>query len=99
MASSFGLSSKTNVEFRADLCWWATFLDGVLVITALCHRPIDAKLTTDALGSGAFFGNASHESLVLAGQKCTSPSRSCCLLSSHVLFGVNRCRKVHSISV
>lgn len=53
---------RLNMEFRADLCWWATFLDtwnGVSVITALCRRPIDAKLTTDASGSwgcGAFFG-------------------------------------------
>ena len=38
-------------------------------------------------------GLTSHGSLALAGQKCTSLSRSCCLLSFLVLFGVSRCLK------
>ena len=51
------------MEFRADLCWWTTFLDtwnGVSVIAALHRCPIDAKVTSDASGPwgcGAFFGN------------------------------------------
>ena len=54
---------RLNTEFRADLQWWATFLDlwnGVAIITALCRRPIDAKLVSNASGSwgcGAYFGN------------------------------------------
>ena len=52
---------RLNMEFRADLNWWASFLstwNGVSVVAALCRRPIDAKLTSDASGSwgcGAFF--------------------------------------------
>ena len=54
---------RLNTEFRADLCWWATYLEtwnGVSVVSALCYRPINATLTTDASGSwgcGAFFGS------------------------------------------
>ena len=54
---------RLNAEFRADLQWWATFLDmwnGVSVISALCRRPIDARLISDASGSwgcGAYFGS------------------------------------------
>ena len=54
---------RLNTEFHADLQWWATFLDswnGVSVISALCRRPIDARLVSDASGSwgcGAYFGN------------------------------------------
>ena len=54
---------RLNVEFRADLQWWATFLDswnGVAIISVLCRRPIDAKLVSDASGSwgcGAYLGN------------------------------------------
>ena len=54
---------RLNAEFRADLRWWATFLDtwnGVSVISALCRCPIDARLVTDASGSwgcGAYFGS------------------------------------------
>ena len=54
---------RLNMEFRADLRWWATFIDswnGVSVLSSLCRRPIDAKLVSDASGSwgcGAYFGN------------------------------------------
>lgn len=54
---------RLNAEFRADLRWWATFLDmwnGVSVISALCRRPINARLFTDVSGSwgcGAYFGS------------------------------------------
>jgi hypothetical protein len=52
---------RLNSEFRADLRWWETFIrlwNGVSIISALCHRPVDAWLTTDASGSwdwGAYF--------------------------------------------
>ena len=54
---------RLNTEFRADLQWWATFLNswnGVSIISALCRCPIEAKLGSDASGSwgcGAYFGN------------------------------------------
>ena len=54
---------RLNAEFRADIQWWATFLDawnGVSVISTLCRRPIDARLVSDASGSwgcGAYLGN------------------------------------------
>ena len=50
-----------NTDFRADLCWWATFTEvwnGVSIISALCRQPVDAWLTSDASGSwgcGAYF--------------------------------------------
>ena len=52
---------RLNTEFRADLRWWATFIElwnGVSIISALCRRPIDDWLTSDASGSwgcGAYF--------------------------------------------
>ena len=52
---------RLNTEFRADLRWWATFIglwNGVSIISALCRRPVDAWLTSDASGSwgcGAYF--------------------------------------------
>ena len=52
---------RLNAEFRADLRWWATFIglwNGVSIISALCRRPVDAWLTSDASGSwgcGAYF--------------------------------------------
>ena len=54
---------RLNTDFRADLQWWATFIDswnGVSVLSSLCRRPIDAKLVSDASGSwgcGAYFGS------------------------------------------
>ena len=50
---------RLNVEFRADLNWWHLLCtwNGVSVVAALCRRPIDAKVTSDASGSwgcGAF---------------------------------------------
>ena len=99
---------QLNTEFRADLSWWAAFLDtwnGVSVIAALCRLPIDAKLTTDASGSwgcGAFFGsrwfNLLWESCP-CGQKYTSLSRSCFLSSSLVRLGSANVRKTHSVYV
>ena len=62
ISSSFGWSSEIE-QFRADLQWWALFLDswnGVAIISALCRRPVDTKLSMDASGSwgcGAYFGN------------------------------------------
>lgn len=52
---------RLSAEFRFDLRWWATFIDvwnGVSIISALCHRPVDAWLTSNASGSwgcGAYF--------------------------------------------
>ena len=52
---------RLNAEFRADLHWWASFIDswnGISVMSALCRRPVDAWLTSDASGSwgcGAYF--------------------------------------------
>ena len=52
---------RLNAEFRADLHWWATFIDswnGVSIIAALCRRPVNDWLTSDASGSwrcGAYF--------------------------------------------
>ena len=46
---------RLNTEFRADLQWLALFLDswnGVAIISALCRRPVDAKLSTDASTKG-----------------------------------------------
>ena len=54
---------RLNTDFRADLQWWATFIEswnGVSILTSLCRRPIDAKLVSDASGSwgcGAYFGS------------------------------------------
>jgi hypothetical protein len=45
---------RLNAEFRADVQWWATFLDAwncVSVISTLCRRPVDARLVSDASGS------------------------------------------------
>ena len=50
-----------NVEFRSDLQWWITFLEkwnGISIISALCRRPVDMVLTTDASGNwgcGGYF--------------------------------------------
>jgi hypothetical protein len=52
---------RLNADFRADMRWWAAFItswNGVSIVLALCHRPVDAWLTTDASGSwecGAYF--------------------------------------------
>ena len=52
---------RLNVDFRADLQWWATFIEtwnGVSILSALCKRPIDVKVVSDASGSwgcGAYF--------------------------------------------
>ena len=52
---------RLNAEFRADLHWWATFIEswnGISIMSALCCRPVDAWLTSDASGSwgcGAYF--------------------------------------------
>lgn len=51
---------RLNGEFRGDLHWRASFLEvcnGVSLVVALCRRPIDARLISDASGSwgcGAF---------------------------------------------
>lgn len=45
---------RLNTEFRVDLRWWATFIEswnGVSTISALCHRPVEAWLTSDTSGS------------------------------------------------
>ena len=53
---------RLNMEFRSDLQWWSTFLwkwNGVSVVSALCKRPVDAVLTTDASGTwgcGGYLG-------------------------------------------
>ena len=52
---------RLNTEFGADLRWWVTFMEiwnGVSIVSALCRRPVDAWLTSDASGSwgcGAYF--------------------------------------------
>ena len=52
---------RLNNDFRADLRWWATFAEGwngVSIMSALCRRPVNAWLTSDASGSwgcGAYF--------------------------------------------
>ena len=52
---------RLNVDFRADLQWWATFIEtwnGMSILSALCKRPIDVKVVSDTSGSwgcGAYF--------------------------------------------
>ena len=78
---------KLNADFRTDLHWWATFLESwnrVSIMSALCFRPVDAWLTSDASrswGCGACFRcrwfNLSWESCPAWSDIVPSPSRRC----------------------
>ena len=49
---------RLNMEIRSDIRWWASFIEtwnGVSIVSALCKRPVDHVLTTDASGCGGHF--------------------------------------------
>ena len=80
---------RLNVEFRADLQWWATFLDswnGVAIISVLCRRPSMLSWFQMPQARGAVVrtwvtgGSLSRGRPVLLGQKCILVCRNCSLL-------------------
>ena len=97
---------RLNMEIRSDIRWWASFIEtwnGVSIVSALCKRPVDQVLTTDASGNwgcGAHFDkrwfqlpwNGHWQDIPIAVKELLPIVVACCIWSVEMRGLHIRCR-------